>query len=105
MPIQKIASTSHKISVQYNGLSSAKILLDTAEANGGNRDYILNYRLDGDKVETGLLLSKGEKENFFLLMLQPPKHVNADQMPGREYIFIVDVSGQCTAFRSTYRKN
>ncbi|NLI29875.1 MAG: TonB family protein [Nitrospiraceae bacterium] len=98
MPIQKIASTSHKISVQYNGLSSAKILLDTAEANGGNRDYILNYRLDGDKVETGLLLSKGEKENFFLLMLQPPKHVNADQMPGREYIFIVDVSGSMHGF-------
>ncbi len=98
MPIQKVACTSHKANVQYDGKSNATISLDKSEANGGNRDYVLKYRLDGDKVETGLLLSRGEKENFFLLMLQPPKHVNADQMPGREYIFIVDVSGSMHGF-------
>lgn len=98
MPIQKVACTSHKANVQYDGKSNATISLDKSEANGGNRDYVLKYRLDGDKVETGLLLSKGDKENFFLLMLQPPKRVNADQIPGREYIFIVDVSGSMHGF-------
>lgn len=98
MPIQKVACTSHKANVQYDGKANATISLDKSESNGGNRDYILNYRLDGDKVETGLLLSKGEKENFFLLMLQPPKRVTIEQIPGREYIFIVDVSGSMHGF-------
>ena len=53
----------------------------------------MKYRLAGNAVETGLLLTQGEKENFFLLMLQPPRRVQLEQIPGREYIFIVDVSG------------
>ena len=36
---------------------------------------------------------KGQDENFFLLMAQPPAHVVADQIPPRDYVFIVDVSG------------
>ena len=66
--------------------------------NGGNRDYILRYRLDGEKIQTGLLLSQGEKENFFVLMMQPPKRVVSANIPGREYIFIVDVSGSMHGF-------
>ena len=93
MPIQKIASTSHKVDVSYSGNARAAISLDKSESTGGNRDYILKYRLAGGQIESGLLLTQGEKENFFLLMLQPPKRVKLEQIPGREYIFIVDVSG------------
>ncbi len=93
MPIQKIASPSHKIDIRYAGNTSAAITLDPSESSGGNRDYILKYRLAGGRIESGLLLTQGEKENFFLLMLQPPKRVQLAQVPGREYIFIVDVSG------------
>jgi len=32
-------------------------------------------------------------ENFFLLIAQPPERVAMEQVPPREYIFIVDVSG------------
>jgi Ca-activated chloride channel family protein len=93
MPIQKIASPSHKVDVRYAGNAGAAVSLDKSETYGGNRDYILKYRLAGGQIESGLLLSRGEKENFFLLMLQPPKRVKPEQVPGREYIFIVDVSG------------
>jgi Ca-activated chloride channel family protein len=98
LPIQKVYCTSHKTNVNYDGPASALIKLDKSETNGGNRDYILKYRLDGEKIESGLLLYKGEKENFFLLMMQPPKRVTLSQIPGREYIFIVDVSGSMHGF-------
>lgn len=98
LPIQKIYCTSHKTNVNYDGSASALIKLDKSETNGGNRDYILKYRLDGEKIESGLLLYKGEKENFFLLMMQPPKRITLSQIPGREYIFIVDVSGSMHGF-------
>jgi Ca-activated chloride channel family protein len=98
LPIQHIASTSHKVDIQYDGPSRASIKLDPSEKRGGNRDFILKYQLAGNKVQSGLLLFEGEKENFFLLMLQPPKRVNASQIPPREYIFIVDVSGSMYGF-------
>jgi Ca-activated chloride channel homolog len=98
LPIQDISSPSHKVAVTYDGPASAKVALDGSEKSGGNRDYILKYRLAGDRIESGLLLSKGEKENFFLLMLQPPKRVALSQIPPREYIFIVDVSGSMNGF-------
>jgi len=98
MPVSRIASPSHGIKVAYQGSSSATVTLDPSDRPAGNRDYILRYRLDGDKIQTGLLLSQGGKENYFLLMLQPPKRVSASAIPAREYIFIVDVSGSMHGF-------
>ena len=98
MPIKELTSTSHKVNTTYTSPSSAKVILDKSDKSGGNRDYILRYRLAGDKIQSGLLLFQGEKENFFLLMMQPPKKVTNAQIPGREYIFIVDVSGSMHGF-------
>jgi Ca-activated chloride channel family protein len=98
MPIKDLTCTSHKVNAAFSAPSVAKVSLDKADKHGGNRDYILHYRLDGNKIQTGLLLSEGEKENFFVLMMQPPKKVTKAHIPGREYIFIVDVSGSMHGF-------
>lgn len=98
MPIKELASTSHKVNTAFNGPANAKVTLDRSEKSGGNKDYILRWRLAGDQVQSGLLLYEGEKENFFLCMLQPPKKVKSAQIPGREYIFVVDVSGSMHGF-------
>jgi Ca-activated chloride channel family protein len=44
------------------------------------------------------LLYQGEQENFFLLMAQPPQRVATENIPAREYIFVVDVSGSMHGF-------
>lgn len=98
LPIRDICSSSHKVTINYDGPASASIRLDPSEKHGGNRDFIMQYRLAGGKIETGLLLYQGEDEKFFLAMLQPPKQVKDVQIPPREYIFIVDVSGSMKGF-------
>ena len=98
MPIKDLSCPSHKVNTAFDGPAVARVTLDASEKSGGDRDYILRYRLAGDKVQSGLLLFEGEKENFFLYMLQPPKSVKTAQIPGREYIFIVDVSGSMHGF-------
>ncbi len=98
LPLKEITSVSHKVNTVYAGPSAAAITLDKSEKQGGNRDYILRYRLDGDRIQSGLLLHEGAKENFFLLMMQPPRRVSTAQIPGREYVFIVDVSGSMHGF-------
>jgi Ca-activated chloride channel family protein len=98
MPIRELACSSHKVQAAYAGPSVSNVTLDKSETQGGNRDYVLRYRLDGDRIQSGILLYKGEKENFFVLMMQPPKKVTKANIPDREYVFIVDVSGSMHGF-------
>jgi TonB-linked SusC/RagA family outer membrane protein len=98
IPVQKVTSPSHKVNIQFEDRSRAKITLDQSEAYGGNRDVIMRYRLRGGQVESGLLLHPRSDENFFLLMVEPPEAPTPEQIPAREYIFIVDVSGSMHGF-------
>jgi Ca-activated chloride channel family protein len=93
MPIAELSCPSHKVNVSYDGPTVAKVGLDRSERLGGMRDYLLRYRLGGDRIETGLLLYQGAKENFFLLTMEPPKRAKKAEIVDREYIFVVDVSG------------
>lgn len=113
VPIQDITSTSHEVDITFRGKEQAEIRLGKKEKFAGNKDFILQYRLRGGQIETGLLLSAsenavadgsenrlggGEDENFFLLMMQPPKLPKLEDIPPREYVFIVDVSGSMHGF-------
>ncbi len=98
LPIESIISPSHRVEVNYNKISAAEIVLESAKENAGNRDYILQYQLAGKEINTGLILHEGEKENFFLLMVQPPKKVKTAEIAPREYVFVIDVSGSMRGF-------
>jgi len=93
MPIARMACATHKTAISYDGARDAVLKLDASEKQGGNRDFILNYQLAGGQIQSGLLLTQGKDENFFLLMVQPPKQVRPANIPPREYVFIMDVSG------------
>ena len=97
IPISKVSSPSHEVVVEYDGEKTAHIGLKD-EKDGGNRDFVLRYKLSGDKIESGLLLYPGEKENFFLMMMEPPERIRQKDIVPREYIFILDVSGSMHGF-------
>ncbi|MEI8086526.1 MAG: VIT and VWA domain-containing protein, partial [Paludibacter sp.] len=98
IPIQDVTCSTHKMTVLYPDLNSATVNLDKSESNGGNRDVIVHYTLQGNNIESGVMLYEHGDEKFFLLMVQPPKKVMADEIPAREYIFIMDVSGSMDGF-------
>ncbi len=93
--IKEITSPSHKIEVDGAGTAHATALMKDGSgfAKGNDRDFILSYRLAGDHVESGLVLFRGDGENFFLAMVEPPQAVPAAQINPRDYIFVVDISG------------
>ena len=92
MPIQSIDSPSHPIKTAL-GANKVSATVDLDDKAGGNRDFILHYRLGGTDIASGLLLVQGAKENFFLMMVQPPRRPAIEMIPPREYVFILDVSG------------
>jgi Ca-activated chloride channel family protein len=96
--VKELTSPSHTVnSYTEQGGSTVVGLSPTAEPTN-NRDFILNYRLAGDKIESGVMLYKGQDENFFLAMVEPPKAPPAASISPRDYIFVVDVSGSMHGF-------
>lgn len=98
LPISEVQSPTHRINVKDNGNAGVDLQLDPSENQGGNRDFILRYSLQQAQVDAGILLFDDGKEKFFLCMAQPPKQVAASDIPPREYIFVVDVSGSMNGF-------
>ncbi len=98
MAIQRMACDTHKTSIAYDGKAQATLRLDPSEAQGGNRDVIVKYQLAGGAVQSGLLLNQTKGENTFLLMAQPPKRVTPKDLPPREFVFIMDISGSQMGF-------
>lgn len=92
LSVKEMRSASHAIDVKGIGQTHAQAAIVRNQA-GNNRDFILDYRLAGDRIESGLMLYKGNEENFFLAMVEPPHAIAPAQINPREYIFVVDVSG------------
>jgi Ca-activated chloride channel family protein len=98
VPFHELSSSSHDIDILGTNNTKASVSLSDTEINSGNRDFILDYRLAGDYIDSGLLLHKGEDENFFLLMMEPPARVTSEIITPREYIFVLDVSGSMSGY-------
>ena len=93
VPIADVSCKSHEIRVEQEEASQARITLANPEDYAGNRDFILKYRLTGESVESGLVLTETDSEKYFFLTVQPPERYVPDDIPPREYIFVLDVSG------------
>ncbi len=92
MPVEAYCA-SHPLEFDNQGYYSTGNIITNPE-----KDFIVNYSLRGNNIETGLLLYEGEEENFFLSIMQPPKPEIEFEMPDREYVFIMDVSGSMNGY-------
>ncbi len=105
VPIAEITSKSHEINISQTDDSNACVTLANPEDYAGNRDFILKYKLSGEQIQSGLILTKGqggegspEGENFFMLTIQPPEHYEPEDITPREYIFVLDISGSMMGY-------
>lgn len=98
MPISDVKCNSHDVNVNYTGTSDVAVGLKNANGHEGNRDFVLDYRLTGSAIHSGLLLFQGKDENYFLAMIQPPARITSQVVPPRDYVFIMDVSGSMYGF-------
>lgn len=98
VPIQAVAVPTHKSArITQVEPAAAHIALPAGD-DVGNRDFVLRYSLEGEAIDSGLMIETGAKENYFLFMMQPPARVESSTIVPREYIFVVDVSGSMNGF-------
>ncbi|TPG24991.1 VIT and vWA domain-containing protein [Variovorax guangxiensis] len=102
MGLKEVRSATHAIDVKKSDEDRhAAVALTPTPEPAADRDFVLDYRLAGEKIESGLMLYKGQgdgAENFFLAMIEPPKSVAASAISPRDYIFVVDISGSMHGF-------
>ncbi|TNF37154.1 MAG: VWA domain-containing protein [Deltaproteobacteria bacterium] len=100
MPIQRVTSDSHKITTKLSALRDVADVTLTSSPDAGTKDFVLRYQLSGKAIQSGLLLypGQGDEPGYFLAMVQPPQTVGPREMPKREYVFVLDVSGSMHGF-------
>ena len=105
VPISEVTCKSHDIIVNKTTDSDAQITLADSDDYAGNRDFILKYKLTGEEIQGGLMLSSNQAgsgsskaENFFMLTIQPPERFESEDITPREYIFVLDISGSMSGY-------
>jgi Ca-activated chloride channel family protein len=105
LPVIEVTSPSHRVEVQQDEAQHADVTIagGGAAAAGGvpnDRDFILQYRLAGEALASGVMLHQGRSpdDNFFLAMVEPPQAAPATALLPREYVFVVDISGSMHGF-------
>jgi Ca-activated chloride channel homolog len=58
-----------------------------------NRDFVLRYRVAGDRIKSSFLTSRDERGGYFTLMLYPPRELEAQRRQPVELVFVLDCSG------------
>jgi len=96
VPLQELHSPTHRLDVAGGDRSVRASLAPAAEH--ADRDVVLEYRLAGREIASGVLLHEGPEESFFLAMIEPPARVPSAAIVPREYVFVLDVSGSMHGF-------
>ena len=99
LPLAEVTCPSHPVAVDFKAKDRALVKIDTqAGEAAANRDFILRWTLGNHQVDAGLLLHQGKSTNHFLLQIAPPPRVTLNQIPPRDYVIVLDVSGSMAGF-------
>jgi Ca-activated chloride channel family protein len=99
LPLAEVTCPSHPVAVDFKARDRAMVKINTQSGEeAANRDFILRWKLGNDQVDAGLMLHRGQSTNHFLLQVAPPPRVSLDQIPPRDYVLVLDVSGSMAGF-------
>lgn len=92
VPVQDLKVESHQAEITRDGKTKAAAKLSPADSIP-NKDFILTYRVVGEKPEMAVLTHRTQGAGYFMLMVQPRIDEQLKTAPPREVCFLIDVSG------------
>jgi len=90
--IEKIACASHVIRTKSPVPEKALVTLSPLDAIP-NKDFVLRYKVAGERVKSALLTHRDGRGGFFTLMLYPPAELKGIARKPLELVFVLDCSG------------
>lgn len=92
VPIEEFTCRTHNVSNSSASPEQLTVALKPHD-NIPNRDFVLRYRVAGDKIKTDLLTHRDERGGYFTLMLYPPAELKQLTRQPLELVFVLDCSG------------
>jgi len=90
--IGQISSPTHAIKAARLAGGKAVVTLSPNDRIP-NRDFVLRYKVAGDKINAGLAVHRDETGGTFALLIHPPETLKDVPRTAREMIFVIDCSG------------
>lgn len=92
VPIQEIQCASHVVETSGEGSAHRTVRLGRHDRIP-NKDFVLRYRVAGDRIDGSMLTAQDERGEYFALMVYPPSDLESIPRAPIEMIFVVDCSG------------
>jgi len=91
--ILNVYSPTHAIDVVRKDAKHLRVSLETREA-AGERDFQLFYNVSTRKVGLSVIpFRAGGEDGYFMAILTPRDDADADDLPGKDIVFVLDTSG------------
>ncbi|MBN1817546.1 MAG: VWA domain-containing protein [Sedimentisphaerales bacterium] len=90
--IEQIECTSHAIRKQQADRETMTVSIAPLD-NIPNKDFVLRYKVAGDRVKSALMTHRDKNGGYFTLMLYPPESLRQVKRAPMEMIFVLDCSG------------
>jgi Ca-activated chloride channel family protein len=90
--IEEIVCTSHVIKKNSASKEKMTVILSPLDRIP-NKDFVLRYKVAGDRIKSALLTQHDKQGNFFALMLYPPENLAYLKRKALEMVFVLDCSG------------
>ena len=92
VPIEEFQCRTHDVIHETSQAGHLTIALQPHDSIP-NRDFVLRYRVAGERIKSSLLTSHDEHGGYFTLMLYPPKDLGKLRRQPLELVFVLDCSG------------
>ncbi len=90
--IEELVCRSHVI--QEGKTSAEHVTVSIAPSDSiPNKDFVLRYRVAGQRIKSNLITHRDERGGFFTLMIYPPQDLKELSRAPMEMVFVLDCSG------------
>jgi Ca-activated chloride channel homolog len=90
--IEEFECRSHAVTSEAPSPERLTVALNPADSLP-NKDFVLRYRVAGQRIKSSLLTHRDERGGYFTLMLYPPEELSALRRQPLELVFVLDCSG------------
>jgi Ca-activated chloride channel family protein len=92
--VEEMVSVNHQIQRRSDGEGGEVVTLSAGDKLP-NKDFVLRWRVAGEKVKTGVFVQKDEggKGGYFTVLVVPPESLKGLPRRPVEMVFVVDTSG------------
>lgn len=90
--IEELVCPTHVVSKKMHSRRRAEVVLSDRD-DVPNRDFVLRYRVAGDRLKSAMVTHRDKRGGYFSLMLYPPAQLEHLTRSPMEMIFVLDCSG------------